>query len=96
MAGTLNTAAPATAIDIHCQIWVFSRSADARPMSAPLYEKDFYQWLEITADLVREGRFGEIDRDRLLCSTRPSSAGVKRPIFLERLRVLMISGLPEP
>ncbi|WP_296809459.1 DUF29 family protein [Thiocapsa sp.] len=30
-------------------------------MSTPLYEKDFYQWLEHTTDLVREGRFEEIE-----------------------------------
>ena len=34
---------------------VLSRSADAPLMSMQLhYEKDFYQWLEHTADLVRE------------------------------------------
>jgi hypothetical protein len=38
-------------------------------MSTPLYEKDFYQWLEHAADLVREGRFDEIDRDILIDDT---------------------------
>lgn len=35
-------------------------------MSTALYEKDFYQWLKQTAELVRDGRFDEIDRDILL------------------------------
>ncbi|SDX24820.1 DUF29 family protein [Thiocapsa roseopersicina] len=38
-------------------------------MSTPLYEKDFHQWLEHTADLVREGRFEEIDREVLIDET---------------------------
>lgn len=35
------------------------------PPTPPLYEQDETAWLELTADLVAEGRFGEIDRAAL-------------------------------
>jgi hypothetical protein len=57
-------------------------------MSTPLYEKDFYQWLELTADLVREGRFGEIDRDILLDELESMGKRDKRELA-NRLIILM-------
>jgi hypothetical protein len=49
--------------------WPLSRSADDPPMSTPLHEKDVHRWLAYTAELVREGRFDEIDRDILIDET---------------------------
>jgi hypothetical protein len=54
-------------------------------MSTPLYEKDFYQWLEYTAELVREGRFGEIDRDILLDELESMGKRDKRELANRRI-----------
>ncbi len=36
------------------------------PVTADLYERDFYSWALEQAALVREGRFNEIDRDNVV------------------------------
>ncbi|CRI64521.1 conserved hypothetical protein [Thiocapsa sp. KS1] len=57
-------------------------------MSTPLYEKDFYQWLEHTADLVREGRLDEIDREVLIDELESMGKRDKRELA-NRLIILM-------
>jgi hypothetical protein len=57
-------------------------------MSTPLYEKDFYQWLEHTADLVRDGRFEEIDREVLIDELESMGKRDKRELA-NRLIILM-------
>jgi hypothetical protein len=57
-------------------------------MSTTLYEKDFYQWLEHTADLVREGRFEEIDREVLIDELEGLGTRDKRELA-NRLIILM-------
>jgi hypothetical protein len=57
-------------------------------MSIQLYEKDFYQWLEHTADLVREGRFEEIDREVLIDELESIGKRDKRELT-NRLIILM-------
>ncbi|WP_067517574.1 DUF29 domain-containing protein [Endozoicomonas ascidiicola] len=35
-------------------------------MAEPLYNTDFYSWIQQQADLLRQGRLGEIDLDNIL------------------------------
>ena len=57
-------------------------------MPTPLYDKDFYRWIEKTAALVREGRFEEIDRGILLDELESMGKRDKRELT-NRLIVLM-------
>jgi hypothetical protein len=54
-----------------------------------LYEKDFYEWSMKTADLVRSGKFAEIDTDNLAEELESLGRSEKRE-FLNRLKVLLI------
>ena len=35
-------------------------------MTEPLYEADFYSWTQQQAELIRQGRLGELDLDNIL------------------------------
>ena len=53
-----------------------------------LYENDFYEWSKRTADLVRQGRFAEIDAENLAEEIESLGRSEKRE-FLNRLKVLL-------
>ena len=53
-----------------------------------LYEQDFYEWSLKTADLVRQGRFAEIDIDNLAEEIESMGRGVKRSLK-RRLEILL-------
>ena len=38
----------------------------SRPADAALYEEDFYLWVERQADLLRDGRFRDLDLAHLI------------------------------
>lgn len=56
---------------------------------ASLYEEDFYQWSMKTAELVRHGRFAEIDAENLAEELESLGRSEKRE-FLNHLKVLLI------
>jgi len=37
--------------------------------AAPLYDRDFFEWTARNAQLLREGRFGEVDAGHLAASS---------------------------
>jgi len=53
-----------------------------------LYEKDFYEWTQKNAQLLREGRLAEIDIDNLVEELEAMGRGEKRA-FVNHLAVLI-------
>src|SRR5207237_10323477 len=56
--------------------------------TATLYEVDETAWLEATADLIRQGRFGEIERETLAEYLTDMAKRDRREVF-SRLVVLL-------
>lgn len=59
------------------------------PPSATLFETDETAWLEQTTALIRDGRFGEIDRETLAEYLSDMAKRDRREVF-NRLVVLMV------
>ncbi|MGC8493169.1 MAG: DUF29 domain-containing protein [Syntrophobacteraceae bacterium] len=57
-------------------------------MNPELYEKDFYEWTQKNAQLLREGRLSEIDLDNLIEELESMGRSEKRA-FINRLAVLI-------
>lgn len=53
-----------------------------------LYDQDFYRWTQESAQLLREGRFAELDIDNLVEEVESMGRSEKRG-FVSRLAVLM-------
>lgn len=45
---------------------IFSTTKEYSDLSSTLYDRDFNLWVEVTAQLIREGRLSEIDAKNLL------------------------------
>lgn len=57
-------------------------------MNPELYEKDFYEWTQKNAQLLREGRLSEIDLDNLIEELESMGRSEKRA-FVNRLAILI-------
>jgi hypothetical protein len=57
-------------------------------MNSELYEKDFYEWTQKNAQLLREGRLSEVDRDNLIEELETMGRSEKRA-FVNHLAVLI-------
>ena len=57
-------------------------------MSALLHDRDFYTWTHQQADLLREGRFNELDSDHLIEELESMGARERRELG-NRLAVLL-------
>ncbi|MBF0339086.1 MAG: DUF29 domain-containing protein [Nitrospirae bacterium] len=58
------------------------------PPGCALYEVDFYQWVFYNADLLRQGRFAEIDLENIIEELEDMGRNNKREL-LSRLEVLI-------
>jgi len=46
--------------------WTLQLATRIKPTSKPLYEEDFYAWSTAQADLLRAGRFSDLDLEHLI------------------------------
>lgn len=58
-------------------------------MAEPLYETDFYSWTQQQADLIRQGRLGELDLDNILEEIESMGRSEQRQLS-HRLDVLLM------
>ncbi len=74
----------------------------ARGGAAALYETDFYAWAKEQAALLRDGRFRELDLERLIEAVDDLGGALKRSVrsrvrtIIEHLLKLQHSPAPEP
>jgi hypothetical protein len=59
-----------------------------KPTTAPLYEQDFYAWSKAQADLLRAGRFTDLDLEHLIEEVDDLGESLKRSVR-SRLRTIM-------
>lgn len=58
-------------------------------MALDLYDRDYYQWLDVTATLLSEGRFNDVDIPNLLDELEAMGKSQKRAIE-SYLKVLLL------
>jgi hypothetical protein len=61
----------------------------AEQLNAELYERDFFEWTQTTADLVRSGRWAELDREHIAEELESLGRSDKREV-VNRLKVLIM------
>jgi Domain of unknown function DUF29 len=72
------------------------------PADAALYEEDFYLWVERQADLLRKGRFRDLDLAHLIEEVEDLAANLRSTAFsrtqqiIRHLLKLQFSGAREP
>ncbi len=54
-----------------------------------LYETDFVEWADHTAELLRQGKFGEVDLEHLVEEVEGLAGSDRRAVKSQLLRVLM-------
>ncbi|MGH6917950.1 MAG: DUF29 domain-containing protein [Geminicoccaceae bacterium] len=59
-----------------------------KPTTAPLYERDFYAWSKAQAELLRAGRFTDLDLDHLIEEVDDLGQSLKRSVR-SRLRTII-------
>jgi hypothetical protein len=59
-----------------------------KPTNEPLHEQDFYAWSKAQADLLRAGRFTELDLERLIEEVDDLGESLKRSVR-SRLRTII-------
>jgi hypothetical protein len=73
-----------------------------KPTSEPLYEQDFYAWSKAQADLLRAGRFTDLDLEHLIEEVDDLGESLKRSVrsrlrtIIEHLLKLEHSPAPAP
>ena len=74
----------------------------SRPADAALYEEDFYLWVERQADLLRRGRFRDLDLTHLIEEVEDLAANLRSTVFsrtqqiIRHLLKLQFSAAREP
>ena len=61
----------------------------SRPGDAALYEQDFYLWIERQAELLREGRFRDLDLEHLVEEVEDLSINL-RNVVTSRTRAIVL------
>jgi uncharacterized protein DUF29 len=59
-----------------------------KPVPSQLYDQDFYAWSKAQADLLRDGRYSELDLDHLIEEISDLGDALKRSVR-NRLRTIM-------
>jgi hypothetical protein len=59
-----------------------------KPTSEPLYEQDFYAWSKAQADLLRAGRYADLDLEHLIEEVDDLGESLKRSVR-SRLRTII-------
>ena len=73
-----------------------------KPVAKDLYEKDFYAWSKEQAELLRTGRFGDLDLDHLIEEVEDLGESLKRSVrsrirnIIEHLLKLEHSSAQDP
>jgi Domain of unknown function DUF29 len=73
-----------------------------KPLAKALYEKDFYAWSKEQAELLRSGRFGDLDLDHLIEEVDDLGESLKRSVrsrirnIIEHLLKLECSPAQDP
>jgi hypothetical protein len=73
-----------------------------RSTAEPLYEQDFYAWSKAQADLLRAGRFGDLDLEHLIEEVDDLGESLKRSVrsrvraIIEHLLKLQHSPAQDP
>jgi Domain of unknown function DUF29 len=58
------------------------------PADATLYEEDFYLWVQRQADLLRQGRFRDLDLPHLIEEVEGLGGSQRRDVFSRTQRIL--------
>lgn len=81
--------APRYYVQAHERTGVMARAKNAVQVETPLYERDFYLWVEEQAALLREGRVDELDVANLLEEIESMGRSEKKAIKSNLIVVLI-------